>query len=141
MTKVWTDYDLHLYPYLSKIKLLALIDDGIKQTHFYNIDNVINSFNAFVSGTKAFPEREDKKEPWHADLNSKLEQYQAAQKPALLAQVLSAGKEVSSLLSYMNFEQMVTHCMEQDDTRVCMSKKLIGIVMSAILAQSKAIAL
>jgi len=73
MQKVWDQYALHLYPYLSKIKLLTLIDDGIKQTHMINITNAVHIFNAFISGTHAFPEREDKKEPWLNDLNGKLD--------------------------------------------------------------------
>ena len=75
MEKVWKDYEQHLYPYLSKTKLITLIDEGIKQIHNTNISNAIHAFNAFVSGTLAFPEREDKKEPWHTELNQKLQNY------------------------------------------------------------------
>lgn len=45
------------------------------------------------------------------------------------------------LLSYKNFEHMVTHCMEQDGTRVTMSKRLIGSVLSAILNCQSRVAL
>jgi len=62
-----------LYPYLSKIKLLTLIDDGIKQTHKINIDSAVHTFNALISGTHAFPEREDKKENWLSEMNAKLD--------------------------------------------------------------------
>lgn len=141
MQKIWEQYEIHLYPYISKIKLLTLVDDGIKQTHLTNIGNVIHAFNAFVSGTHAFPEREERKEPWLNDFNGKLEHFSAVQRPSLLAQVLRAGKEVNSVLSYMNFEHMVTHCMEQDDTRVCVSKKLVGNILDGVLSHQRQIAL
>jgi hypothetical protein len=50
MEKVWKDYEQHLYPYLSKTKLVTLIDESMKQIHNTNISNAIHAFNAFVSG-------------------------------------------------------------------------------------------
>ena len=138
MRKVWAKYDLYLYPYLSKIKLLTLIDELIKTTHQTNISNVFHCFETFMCGTGAFPEKEDKKEPWHTALNTKLSQHQQLTKSPMLQAILKRGKEINTLpalLPYKNFEHMVTHSLEPDDTRVCLSKKLMGIVLSALASE------
>jgi hypothetical protein len=72
MRKVHAKYDLYLYPYLSKIKLLMLIDELVSTTHKINIENVFRTLEAYLCGVGAFPEKEEKKEAWHTTLNAKL---------------------------------------------------------------------
>jgi hypothetical protein len=136
MRKVHAKYDLYLYPYLSKIKLLMLIDELVSTTHKINIENVFRTLEAYLCGVGAFPEKDEKKEAWHATLNAKLSQLQH-EKPKILQSILKKGKEINSLMPYKNFENMVAHSLEQDDTRVCMSKKLLGIVLRALATEAR----
>jgi len=46
---------------------------------------------------------------------------------------LRHGKEINALMTYKNFENLVVHSLEQDDTRICISKKLIGILFKALV--------
>lgn len=41
------------------------------------------------------------------------------------------------MMPYKNFENMVTHSLEQDDTRVCLSKKLLGTVLVALATEAQ----
>ena len=143
MQKVWESHELYLYPYLSKTKLLPLVVQGIGQIHKTNIGNAVKTFGAFISGSMAFPERGegDKAGGWLSALNGRLTETAAQKHPQLLQQVLQAGREVDMLLSFKNFEHMITHCMEQDGTRVTMSKRLIGSVLSAVLNSQSRVAL
>lgn len=50
----------------------------------------------------------------------------------ILNTLLQQGKEISHVQSYKNFDNMVIHSLEQDDTHVCMSKKLLGRVVQVI---------
>jgi hypothetical protein len=47
----------------------------------------------------------------------------------LLQKILNNGSEISMIFSYKNFENMVIHCLETDDTRLCISKKLVGLLL------------
>ena len=44
-------------------------------------------------------------------------------------------------MAYKNFENLVAHSLEQDDTRVCVSKKLIGIVFTALCTHRQELAI
>jgi len=46
---------------------------------------------------------------------------------------LKHGKEINALMTYKNFENLIVHSLEQDDTRICISKKLIGILFKALV--------
>ena len=69
--KIWKSYDLFLYPYLSKIKLLAFVGEQIKSTHQQNIENVIHCFVAFMAGELPFMDSAN--ELWCKDLHGKVE--------------------------------------------------------------------
>ena len=44
-------------------------------------------------------------------------------------------------MTYKNFENLVVHSLEQDDTRICISKKLIGILFKALGENPKDLAI
>ena len=44
-------------------------------------------------------------------------------------------------MAYKNFENLVTHSLEQDDTRICISKKLIGKIFKALVENQKQLAI
>jgi len=65
MRKVHAKYDLYLYPYLLKIKLLMLIDELVSTTHKINIENVFRTLEAYMCGAAAFPEFKATNPPWY----------------------------------------------------------------------------
>lgn len=71
MRKVHAKYDLYLYPYLLKIKLLMLIDELVSTTHKINIENAFRTLEAYMCGVPAFPEIAGTP-PWLQNLNAKL---------------------------------------------------------------------
>ena len=48
------------------------------------------------------------------------------QLPVLMTRFNKLGREIDEIKSYKNFENMILHCLEPENTNVCMSKKLIG---------------
>lgn len=110
--KVWENYDIYLYPYMSKIKQLPLVEDQIQKTQFINIGNVFHVFEKFMNGAKVFPDFSERSVPWHSELEVKMNQYQQAQGLPLLQKVMKHGKEINTIMTYKNFEMMLTHCME-----------------------------
>ena len=44
-------------------------------------------------------------------------------------------------MAYKNFENLVTHSLEQDDTRICVSKKLIGVIFHALCSHRSELAI
>jgi hypothetical protein len=65
MRKIHAKYDLYLYPYLLKIKLLMLIDELVSTTHKINIENVFRTLEAYMCGATAFPEFKQANPQWH----------------------------------------------------------------------------
>ena len=59
----------------------------------------------------------------------------------LLQKILKNGSEVSMIFSYKNFENMVIHCLEPDETRICISKKLVGLLLDTFWSNRKSLAL
>lgn len=54
---------------------------------------------------------------------------------------MKMGKEIDQLISYKNFENMVIHSLEQDNFRVCISKKLVVGIMKIIKNNENSISL
>mmetsp|Transcript_28275 Transcript_28275/g.42812 ORF Transcript_28275/g.42812 Transcript_28275/m.42812 type:complete len:91 (+) Transcript_28275:1989-2261(+) len=65
--KVWNSFEIFLYPYLQKMKLLNIAQDSIRNVHKTNIQNVIETLMAFMTGKIAFPNSES--ENWNKELN------------------------------------------------------------------------
>ena len=59
-------------------------------------------------------------------MNQKLTQHQHINKPLLVKKILRFGNEISQLISYKNFENLVSHSLEQDETKISIQKKLLG---------------
>lgn len=68
---------MYVFQYLSKVKMLPLIDDQIKMVHAINIKNVIHTLSAFFTGTTVFPGKDGQPriDAWAIDLNMKLSYY------------------------------------------------------------------
>lgn len=62
MDKVWKQRTTYLYPYIAKIKLLTMIEDGIDNIHDINIQNAITAFKCFIT-QEDFPKKEGQIEP------------------------------------------------------------------------------
>ena len=108
--KIWEMFDLFLYPYLSKIRLMSIVEDQLKKVHNINITNIIETFLAFMTGEQAFPDSES--ENWNKELNQKLAQHQQTTKQPLLNKILKYGQEISGVLPYKNFENQIIHSLE-----------------------------
>jgi hypothetical protein len=104
-----------------------MVEDGIDNIHERNITNAVTAFTCFISN-EDFPKKEGALDGtnFSKQYNRNVKELFTKTHSDLLRKILSKGKEVSSLLSYMNFENQICHSLEQDDTRVTMSKKLIG---------------
>lgn len=68
-SKIWSDLDVHLYPYIKSVKALPIIDELIMKTHKVNLENVIQVVRSFFDGSEPFPQEED---PWKKELVTKL---------------------------------------------------------------------
>jgi hypothetical protein len=95
--------------------------------HKINISNAIEVLIHFFEGSPAFHPCE---EAWCKELNLKLTHYHKTLQSPILQKVLRYGQEIDSILSYKNFENMVIHSLEQEDSRLCVGKGLIGLLLS-----------
>ena len=50
------------------------------------------------------------------------------------------GDEVSLIVEYKNLEQAIIHSLEQDNTQVCLSKKIIGLYFTKVIQNPKSLA-
>lgn len=142
MEMVWQQRTVYLYPYIAKIKLLTMVDDGINTIHELNITNAITAFGCFLQ-YEDFPKKEGQTEGTKEQktYNGHIKELFTKTHSELIRKFMNSGKEVSSLLSYMNFENQICHSLEQDDTRVSMSKKLIGNLFHYIANNDSEVAL
>jgi len=53
-------------------------------------------------------------------------------RPVLMGKFKGIGREMDEIRSYKNFENMILHCMEPENTNICISKKLIGQIVNLI---------
>lgn len=119
-----------------------MVEDGINSVHELNVTNAITAFGCFVQN-EDFPKKEGQTDGTKEQkiYNGHIKELFTKTHTELLRKFLTKGKEVSSLLSYMNFENQICHSLEQDDTRVSMSKKLIGNLYTYIGANDSEVAL
>ena len=111
--------------------------------HAINIKNVLHALDVFFSGKSAFPGKDGqpRTDAWAIDLNIKLGYYFSTVKLQFFHKLMKMGKEIDQLISYKNFENMVIHSLEQDNFRVCISKKLVVGIMKIIKNNENSISL
>mmetsp|Transcript_28275 Transcript_28275/g.42808 ORF Transcript_28275/g.42808 Transcript_28275/m.42808 type:complete len:136 (+) Transcript_28275:2286-2693(+) len=59
----------------------------------------------------------------------------------LLNKILKYGREISSVVAFKNFEHQLIHSLEQDDTQLCISKKLLGTLIVTIFDNKKSLSI
>lgn len=108
LEKIWSDYEIYLFPYIKTMKSLSIIEDVIKKTHHNNFCNIFHVVSCFFKNEPAFPEYQS--EPWNKDLNLKLNHLQQSNKGVILSRIIDSNTMKS--ISFKNFENLILHSLE-----------------------------
>jgi hypothetical protein len=128
---------------LSKVKQIQQCKDIFEKTQAINITNIMHLFCVFLTGKSCFPDKDGKEKSvsWARELSNRMLKIRRNYRPKIMSRFGKLGREIDSIRSFINFENMILHCLESDHTSICISKKLIGQVINLIRSNKDAISI